>query len=79
MNKLTPLQKLDKITDEWIDGKRYKKLTPFEMDALLAMYETLKNERGPFATFLSAVAEVAERIGFKVQLDENGVNYEISV
>lgn len=77
MKKLTPMQKLEKITDEWIDGKRYKKLTPFEMDALLAMYETIKNERGPFVTFLSAVAEVAEGIGFKIQLDEDGVNYEI--
>lgn len=79
MNKLTPLQKLEKITDEWIDGKRYKKLTPFEMDALLEMYETIKNERGPFVTFLSAVAEVAEGIGFNVELDEQGINYEISV
>ena len=79
MSKLTPMQKLEKITDEWIDGKRYKKLTPFEMGALLAMYETIKNERGTFVTFLSAVAEAAEGIGFSVELDEQGINYEISV
>jgi hypothetical protein len=79
MKKLTPIQKLEKIVDDWTDnGKRYKKLTPYEMNMLIDVYAAVDFGH-EFLTFNSAVANVAESLGFKVKEDEHKVNYEISV
>lgn len=77
MKKDIPIKKLEKIVDNWADnGKRYKKLTPYEMNTLISMYAALDFGH-EFSTFISAVACVAEELGFEVKLDEHGVNYEI--
>ena len=79
MSKLTPIEKLEKIVDDWTDnGKRYKKLTPYEMNMLINVYAAVDFGH-EFLTFNSAVAKVAESLGFKVKEDEHKLNYEISV
>ena len=75
MRKVAPIQKLEKIIDDWCDnGKPYKKLSLYEMRQLQKLYyfEHL-------ITFDTTVANVARELGFNVELDEKGINYEISV
>jgi hypothetical protein len=75
MNKLTPIKKLEKIIDDLCDkGKPYKKLSLHEMRLLQELYyfEHL-------ITFDTTVANVARKLGFNVELDKKGINYEISV
>ena len=75
MKKSTPIQKLEKIIDDLCDkGKPYKKLSLYEMRLLQELYyfEYL-------ITFDTTVANVARELGFNVELDEKGINYEISV
>ena len=70
-----PLKRLERIIDDFCDkGKTYKKLTPYEMRLLQELYyfEHL-------ITFNTSVANVAKSIGFNVELDDNGINYEISL
>ena len=79
MKKITPIQKLKKIVNEWnYNGKPYKKLTPYEMNMLISVCMYLDSGH-TFLTFNSAVAKVAESLGFKVKEDEHRLNYEISV
>lgn len=79
MRKVTPVRKLEKIVDDWTDnGKRYKKLTPYEMNMLIGVYAAV-DLGDEFLTFNSAVANVAKSLGFKVKEDEHRLNYEISV
>lgn len=79
MSKLTPIEKLERIVDDWADnGKRYKKLTPYEMNMLIDVCAAVAFGH-EFLTFNSAVANVAKSLGFKVKEDEHRINYEISV
>lgn len=79
MNKLTPIEKLERIVDDWTEnGKRYKKLTPYEMNMLISVYAAVDFGH-EFLTFNSAVAKVAKSLGFKVQEDEHKLNYEINI
>lgn len=74
-NKLTPIQKLEKIIDDLYDkGKPFRKLSLYEIRLLQELYyfEHL-------ITFDTTVANVARELGFNVELDEKGINYEISV
>ena len=75
MKKLIPIQKLEKIIDDLCDkGKTKKKLSLHEMRLLQELYyfEHL-------ITFDTTVANVARELGFNVELDEKGINYEISL
>ena len=75
MGKLTPMQKLTKILITCQDkGKLYKNLTPYEMKLLIEL-QIFKH----LTTFDSNVANVAKELGFSVELDEQGINYEISL
>lgn len=76
MSKLTPMQKLTKILDRCLDNGNflYKNLTPYEMKLLIEL-QIFKH----LTTFDSKVANVAKELGFEVKLDEQGINYEISV
>ena len=77
MKKVNPIKKLEKVVNAWADyGKRYKKLTPYEMNTLISLCSSLASGH-EFITFISAVANVAEELGFDVKLDDQGVNYEI--
>jgi len=46
MSKLTPMQKLEKITDEWIDGKRYKNLLPLKWMHFWLCMKPLRTKEG---------------------------------
>ena len=75
MSKLTPIEKLTKILIACQDkGKLYKNLSPYEMNLLIEL-QIFKH----LITFDTNVANVAKELGFEVKLDEQGINYEISV
>lgn len=69
------IKRLEKIIDNYCDkGKAYKNLSPYEMRLLQKLYyfEHL-------ITFDTAVANVAKQLGFYVELDQDGINYEIYI